>query len=549
MAQPPLASFAAFPAHFELLRARFANASIAVVESPLTAGNGSCSGRLAISAWAHAVGAMGTHGCRIATSDPHLQASHTTVPCAQLDQMLSDADPCTLISPSESSRTWLRTLGDELRTGARRELRVAVFGGSLSGGSLTNQSYVTRLQAYLERGFSSAGLVVRVTVRNFAAGGTGTLFFTQCFEHFDAGSDDVLVSEFTLNEARGRYFEAWYSRLRALPRTHVLVLDLVGLVDIACPVESAASRVARSSEPALHVISARAALQPHIGRAPFRARDVWPAAPEVCQQWAEAGDDALWLACDREPGATNAMVHGGDTLHDLAAMALSRHLLSQLLAQRQGSAESRPAQLASRPLGRICTGRWGLGAAFESAGFASLDKLIGRRSPGWRYGALFRPDKPSLHSDVPNSTVLLHLPRGSVAIRIGYTAHSLHEEGAIFEVALDDSFAPGVLARVDTATAPSWLATGRTRQYVLVALPAGAHLHANHGKPTLALTVIGLNSPRAQVEITDIVTDMSESSFNDSTAALLHRTAVVDAGTGARICLGKAGGVRGSASS
>ena len=111
-----------------------------------------------ISAWAHAVGAMDTNGCRIATSDPHLQASHTTVPCAQLDQMLSDADPCTLTSPSESSRTWLRTLGDELRTGARRELRVAVFGGSISLGSLTNQSYVTRLQAYLERGFSSAGL-------------------------------------------------------------------------------------------------------------------------------------------------------------------------------------------------------------------------------------------------------------------------------------------------------------------------------------------------------------------------------------------------------
>lgn len=144
-----------------------------------TAGNESlhhCRHRSIYSAWAHAVGAMDTNGCRIATSDPHLQASHTTVPCAQLDQMLSDADPCTLISPSESSRTWLRTLGDELRTGARRELRVAVYGGSISGGSLTNQSYVTRLQAYLERGFSSAGLVVRVAVRNFAAGATGPLF-------------------------------------------------------------------------------------------------------------------------------------------------------------------------------------------------------------------------------------------------------------------------------------------------------------------------------------------------------------------------------------
>jgi hypothetical protein len=61
------------------------------------------------------------------------------------------------------------------------------------------------------------------------------------------------------------------------------------------------------------------------------------------------------------------------------------------------------------------------------------------------------------------------------------------------------------------------------------------------------LTVIGLNSPRAQVEITDIVTDMSESSFNDSTAALLHGAAVGDAGTGARRCHGKhetAGGMK-----
>ena len=443
--------------------------------------------------------------CYIATSGVRAGAGgRLTAPCAVLREYVRRAVGRDGNAPPPAARSEPRS-----GAGARRTLRVAVFGGSISRGHGCKLGYAVQLEDVARR------LGVNATVSNFAIPATGVEPLLDCATDLGASPPDVLVSEFAVNEGDAARLRAWYGAAAAMA-PHVVDLELWTWAAWDAPHPATPSAAAIAAIEArdrrglsIGVVDTAAGAQPFWpARSPFTPRELFPS---------HTGD---W---------TDPQQHGNDGYHALAALALSWYLFGDWASEVTASAASaatRPRDEAgpSASLQRMrCYGSYGMwegwSAADEEAARASgrvaaNSKLPPPRPPltsgslgiaegEFRYGDPFnRPAvsgayKRSLHAAEVGASFSFVAPTCCSGVKLGFVKHNSASDGAVFEVAIAD-------ARHSVATCEPPCEPCEPPSCHPMHVVSFTPMMSAHSGATVTIRILELGSSKSVVEITAV---------------------------------------------
>ncbi|CAE7194097.1 unnamed protein product [Symbiodinium natans] len=322
----------------------------------------------------------------------------------------------------------------------RKPFRIGIFGGSVSA------SYWPR---YLQKNLDI--LQVPARVENNAVGATTPLFWRTCpLRH----RYDVVIGEWTLNSHSVDEVRNWIAQVARISR-YVVFLDLFAWA--FSPVVMQMDAPDRYKRISLKHVSANrnsscfvafrdASLMWWRWMPPFTTRILFSDAPEKCHVAAESpetptskdgSDVAKQSVRECQSQYVSQMHHGGKAYHELVALAVSRALLSLLAS----APESMWAQSPINGPKASCYGTWGMkfyeGLPSILREIPELDALNFTKR-GFKYGAVFKPHKKSMHTSRPGAILQLPLPRCATSVSLKYVAHTKRSECSSFSVSVGD---------------------------------------------------------------------------------------------------------------
>ena len=329
-------------------------------------------------------------------------------------------------------------------------INIVVFGGSISYGAGTSQSYSRSLEIAL-----NAVIPVNVRVHNYTTPACGpSVMRTSMMCGFPAcASMDLIITEFSINEKSIDELKSWYTFLQQECQIPIIVLNLWSWLE-GGPIDIFATQ-SDYEAPAVKAMESQASFQ--VLQSPilvdFRAPSMrfwphtFPFTPSALFNKTEepVPDECgphLTPACSMQ--YANTLQHGNTAFHDLVAASLTyavRALWTSGLFPRKFLNETQEQGNQGNSSKQLCFGTWGLNLVLLPPDARTyLKQIIDVVHPtsGWHFGEPFAKNKGKVslftNSSELAQELVIEIPPSVTNVSLWFVGHSTPDEVVRFEV-------------------------------------------------------------------------------------------------------------------